>query len=56
VISAIVRQIPEIWLEAIQSGESAEQRRGAYVDFLARRLAAAQIFEEEAMKAHARLI
>jgi hypothetical protein len=56
VISAIVRQIPEIWLEAIQSGESAEQKRGAYVDFLARRLAAAQIFEEEAMKAHARLI
>ena len=52
----IVSQVPDAWLEVIPSGQSAEEKRRAYVDFLTRRLAASKIFEEEAMNAHARLV
>ena len=56
VFAGIVSQIPAAWLEAIASGQSADEKRRASVEFLARRLAASKIFEEEAMNAHARLI
>src|SRR5579863_193319 len=55
-ITAIVEQIPDAWLDAIAGGQSAGEKRAQYVDFFAKRLAAAHVFEEEAMKAHARLI
>lgn len=56
VFAGIVSQIPDAWLEAIPSGEVAEEKRRAYVDFLLRRLASSKIFAEEAMKAYARLV
>jgi len=52
----IVSQIPDAWLDSAAPGESPDQKRAAYVDFLVRRLQAAPVFEEEAKKAHARLI
>jgi hypothetical protein len=56
IFSTIASQIPDAWLEPVPGGQSAEEKRAVYIDFLTRRLAASQIFEEEAMKAHARLI
>jgi hypothetical protein len=56
IFAQIVSQIPEAWLEAIASSQSADEKRRAYVDFLVQRLAASRTFEEEAMKAHAHLI
>lgn len=56
VFADIAAQISDAWLDAISSGQSADEKRAAYVDFLSRRLAAAHIFEEEAMRAHARLV
>lgn len=56
IFADIVAQVPEEWLDAITSGQSADEKRAAYVDFLSRRLAARHIFEEEAMRAHARLV
>lgn len=56
VMSEIVGQVPDAWLDAVPSDESAGAKRAAYVDFFLRRLAASPTFTEEAMKAHARLI
>jgi hypothetical protein len=56
VFAAIVNQIPDAWLDSIDSHESAEQKRAAYVDFFTRRLQASEIFLQEAMNAHARLV
>jgi hypothetical protein len=52
----IVQLIPGPWLESIPDGVSAAERRAGYIDFLTRRLAAAPIFEQEAIRARARLI
>jgi hypothetical protein len=56
VLSAIVKKIPDAWLDPIDSRESADQKRAAYVDFFTRRLQASEIFMQEAMNAHARLV
>jgi len=56
VFAGIVSQVPDTWLEAIPASESGDEKRHAYVEFFVRRLAASEIFEEEARKAHARLI
>lgn len=56
VFSDIVSQIPDAWLEPIPGGQNAQEKRAVYVDFLTRRLAVSQIFEQEAIAAHARLI
>jgi hypothetical protein len=52
--------VPDAFYEAIpESGEgaiTAAERRAGYVDFLSRRLAAAAIFEEEAIRARTRLV
>ena len=56
VLESIVRLVPADWLDAVPDGVAAEERRAGYVDFLARRLAAAENFEQEAMRAHARLV
>ncbi|HEY0513390.1 MAG TPA: HipA family kinase [Thermoanaerobaculia bacterium] len=51
----IVEQIPEDWL-APAPGLPADGRRAGYVDFLTRRLAAAPLFVEEAVRARAQLV
>jgi hypothetical protein len=56
VIEAIVAGVPDEWLAAITGDVGVAERRAAYVDFFRRRLAAAQIFEEEATHARSRLV
>ena len=55
VFAQILEQVPTHWLETEANGLSAEEKRATYADFFARRLAASTIFEEEAIRAHARL-
>jgi hypothetical protein len=52
---AILAQVPDAWLDVETDGARSQQRREAYEDFFVRRMKAAQIFEQEAMRAHARL-
>jgi hypothetical protein len=49
----VLHQIPDGWLPAQPGLETAEKQRGAYRDFLARRLAAAELFLGEANRARA---
>ncbi|HTJ30582.1 MAG TPA: HipA family kinase [Acidobacteriaceae bacterium] len=53
-LTSILAMIPEEWLAA--TSPDVVSRRAAYLDYLTRRFAAASIFEEEAQKAHARLL
>ncbi len=55
-VRTIVSAVPDAWLEDAAAGISAEERRSGYLEFFSRRLAAARIFEQEAMDAHARLV
>lgn len=48
----IVAPIPDAWLP----GDAPEEQRTAYVDYLVARLDAAEIFVEEARRAHAQLL
>ncbi|HTV14344.1 MAG TPA: HipA family kinase [Acidobacteriaceae bacterium] len=50
-LAAIVEMVPETWLDAVPDGLPAAERRAGYVEFLMRRLASANIFEEEAARA-----
>jgi hypothetical protein len=52
----IVGQVPDAWLECIPGEQSPAEKRASYVDFFVKRLAAAHIFEKEAIAAHARLV
>lgn len=54
VLGDIVGQVPEAWFAPI--GEDPDTVRAAYVDFFHARLAAADIFEQEAIRAHARVV
>jgi len=56
VLAGIVSRVPDPWLESIPGEMSAVARRAAYLDFFARRLEASEIFEEEAIRAHSRLV
>ncbi len=56
VLQGILAAVPGEWLEAIRSGQTADEKREAYVEFLTRRLDASSIFEQEAIRAHARLV
>ena len=56
VLTKIVKQVPTAWLEAIPGDLTAAERRAGYLDFFHRRLAAASIFEQEAISAYARRI
>jgi hypothetical protein len=56
VFSEILAGVPDEWLDAAQAGIDAVEMRKAYVDFFLRRLAASPIFEEEAIRAHDRLV
>jgi hypothetical protein len=55
-LAGIVQKVPDAWLETEAAGESAAHKRAGYVDFFLRRLAASENFEQEAMRAHARLV
>jgi hypothetical protein len=55
-LTRIVDAVPDAWLEEIPGGLSADERRIGYLDFFRRRLAAAHIFEQEAMDAHSRIV
>jgi hypothetical protein len=52
----ILAQVPDAWLDPSADAAVAEQKRAAYIDFFFKRLKAAEIFEQEAMNAHARLV
>ena len=54
VLAGVVDAVPDAWLELIPGDSSAAHRRAAYLDFFTRRLAAAQVFEQEAVRARAR--
>jgi hypothetical protein len=56
VLSEIVGQIPDAWLLPIGADQNAEEVRAAYLDFLRARLGAAHFFEQEAIRAHARVV
>jgi hypothetical protein len=51
IINSIVSLIPDEWLAGEPQVESAERRRQVYVEFLQARLAASEIFVEEAQRA-----
>jgi hypothetical protein len=53
-LADIVHQVPDSFFEAIPA-DPAEHRAG-YIDFFTRRLAAANIFEQEAIRARSRLL
>lgn len=56
VLASILADVPELWLEGEPRFSSAGEHRAAYVDHLARRLAAAPLFVEEAERARAELV
>jgi len=56
VLREIIAAIPDTWLSEVPGNVSPQSRRAAYLDFFARRLAAAQIFEQEAIYARSRLV
>jgi hypothetical protein len=56
VLAEIVAMVPDEWLAPLAQRESAEEIRTEYVRFLCARLAASPIFEQEAIRAHARVI
>jgi hypothetical protein len=56
VIESIVGMVPDEWLESVPGDVSATERRAAYVDFFRQRIAAADIFEQEATHARSRLV
>jgi HipA-like protein len=51
-----LEEVPDEWLESDSNELNAEQKRVAYVDFFTRRLATSNIFEQEAIRAHAHLV
>ncbi len=54
-LTRIVDLVPDAWLTAIPSEQSTVEKRATYVNFFVSRLQAADIFEQEAIRAHARL-
>lgn len=56
VFAEILEQVPDAWLETATDEATAAEKRAAYVEFFEKRLKAAEVFEEEAIKAHARLV
>jgi len=56
VLAEVVAMVPDAWLEPIAHGANAEEIRAGYLEFLRGRLAASTIFEQEAIRAHARVV
>ncbi|HEX7727979.1 MAG TPA: HipA family kinase [Terracidiphilus sp.] len=53
-LQSIVDSIPAEWLDTLPEGAAA--RRKGYIEFFTARLAAAHVFQKEAIEAHARLV
>jgi hypothetical protein len=56
VLRQVVDLVPDAWLEMIPGGTSTQDRRAGYMEFFTRRLASSTIFQEEAIRAHFRLV
>lgn len=56
ILTDILAQVPDPWLQTISPNVAASEKRSVYLDFFLRRLAAAHIFEQEATHARARLV
>ena len=56
IIADIVALIPDVWLEHAAEGVTPAQMRAGYIDYFLRRLAAAPIFVQEAVRARAQLV
>jgi hypothetical protein len=56
VLQEILNDVPDQWLQSADPATDPAEIRTAYVDFFLRRLAASHLFEEEAIRAHARLV
>jgi hypothetical protein len=54
VFAEILAEVPGPWLDAIPGDLTAAERRAGYLDFFTRRLAAAPVFEQEAIRARSR--
>lgn len=52
----IVAQVPDAWFAPTTEGHGADAARAGYLDFFRARLAASTIFEQEAIRAHARVV
>jgi hypothetical protein len=52
----LVQQIPDDWLRPEPGAETPAEQKAGYVEFLTRRLEAAEIFEEEAVRARSQLV
>jgi hypothetical protein len=55
-IADIVGKVPDEWLESVPGGLSATERRAGYLNFFTRRLEFSATFEQEAMRAHFRVV
>ena len=56
IFAEILAQIPDAWIETEPNAPSAAEKRAGYHDFLVKRLNAAAIFEQEAIRARTRLL
>jgi hypothetical protein len=56
VLEEIVAQVPGAWFAPIAEDRSTDEIRAGYLDFFRARLAASPIFEQEAIRAHARVV
>ena len=56
VLREIVELVPDAWFEAIPGDVHAAQRRAGYMEFFQRRLEGSAVFEQEAIRAHSRLV
>jgi hypothetical protein len=56
VLNDIVSLVPDAWLQAIPGHLSIADRRAGYLQFFKTRLEASAVFEEEAIRAHSRLV
>ena len=56
VFSAILQDVPDAWLLPEPGVPTPAEKRAAYVDYLVRRLNAASLFIEEAVRARAALL
>ena len=56
ILTDILAQVPDAWLESKSDPVTAAEKRAAYLDFFLRRLNTAHIFEQEAIHARTRLV
>jgi hypothetical protein len=56
VFGRIVAEIPDEWLTPATGAENPAEKRAGYINYLSRRLAAAPVFVEEAIRARAALV